>query len=64
MRHQNLCHKKLQNASSTALGICPISIDCVPTEAISLDGTTYSNNILYAKQAVLGSRGIIEKSCF
>lgn len=62
---QNLCHKKLQNASSTALGICPISTDYVPTKAISRDGIAYSNNILYAKQTVQwGGRGIVGKSCF
>ena len=49
MKYQNLCHKKLQNASSTAPGVCPISTECVPTEALSQDGTSYSIHILYAK---------------
>lgn len=55
MKYQNLCHKKLQNASSTALGFCPISTERVPTEAISQNGTTYSINILYAKPVVGGA---------
>lgn len=54
MMYQQLCHKKLQNACSCALGVCPISTECVPTEAISQDGTTYSINVLYAKPVVLG----------
>lgn len=47
-----MCHKKLQDASSTALIVCAINIKCVPTEAISQDGTTYPINILYAKLVV------------
>lgn len=55
MRYQNLCHKKkLQNASSPALGFGPISIERVPTEAISQNGTTYSINILYARPVGVG----------
>lgn len=32
--------KKWQNASSTELGVCSISIDSVPNETVSQDQTT------------------------
>lgn len=62
MRYQNLCHAKLQTASSTALGFCSISIEHVPTEAISQNGTTYSINILYAKPVVGGGGALFLSS--
>lgn len=54
--------KKWQNASSTELGVYSISIDCVLTETISQDQTTYSINNLYAKPVVLREGG--GKPCF
>lgn len=57
MRYQNLCDKKLHNASSTAPDVCSISIDCVPTETICQDQMTYSIDILYPKPVVLWEGG-------